>query len=155
MALTDIINFLRMDDSLCCGGQPTEAQLADAAREGIQLVINLALATSDHALSDEPGLVRSLGMEHIHIPAVWDSPQTADLERFMDAMDTHRDKHILVHCAMNYRATAFLSLWRVLRQGWGVDEAFAPQREIWDLEEYPVWKAFVEEALGLNTTDWR
>jgi len=147
MAITDITNFLRLDDSLCCGGQPSEAQLEDAAREGIQLVINLALATSDHALPDEPGLVRLLGMEHIHIPVVWDSPQPADLERFMDAMDAHRDKHILVHCAMNYRATAFLALWRVLRQGWDVDEAFAPQRNIWDLEEYPVWKAFVEDAL--------
>lgn len=147
MALTDITNFLRLDDLLCCGGQPTEAQLEDAAREGIHLVINLALATSDHALPDEPGLVRSLGMEHIHIPVAWDAPQPDDLERFMGAMDAHRDKHILVHCAMNYRATAFLALWRVLRQGWGVDEAFAPQRKIWDLGEYPVWKAFVEDTL--------
>lgn len=147
MALTDIINFLRMDDSLCCGGQPTEAQFAAAAREGIELVINLALPTSDNALPDEPGLVRALGMEHIHIPVIWDSPQQSDLERFMDAMDAHRDKHILVHCAMNYRATAFFALWRVLRRGWGVDEAFASQRETWDLEEYPVWKAFVEDTL--------
>ncbi len=65
----------------------------------------------------------------------------------MDAMDAHRDKHILVHCAMNYRATAFLALWRILRQGWGVDEAFAAQHKIWDLDEYPVWKKFVEQSL--------
>lgn len=147
MALTDIIHFLRLDASLSCGGQPTETQFEDAAREGIQLVVNLALNTSDHALPDEPGLARSLGMEHIHIPVLWDSPQPADLERFMDAMDANQKKRILVHCAMNYRATAFIALWRVLRQGWSVDEAFAPQREIWNLEEYPVWKAFVEKAM--------
>ncbi len=147
MALADVLNFLRLDDALCCSGQPTHEQFADAAREEIQLVINLALATSDHALPDEPGLVRSLGMEHIHIPVVWDSPQPADLERYMDAMDANLGKKILVHCAMNYRATAFLALWRVLRQGWDVDEAFASQREIWNLEEYPVWRTFVEQSL--------
>jgi protein tyrosine phosphatase (PTP) superfamily phosphohydrolase (DUF442 family) len=150
MALADILNFLRLDDALCCGGQPTHEQFADAAREEIQLVINLALATSDHALPDEPVLVRSLGMEHIHIPVAWDAPQPADLGQFMDAMDAHRGKTILVHCAMNYRATAFIALWRVLRQGWSVEDAFAPQREIWDLEEYPVWKAFVEQSLKKN-----
>lgn len=150
MALPEIINFLRLDDSLCCGGQPTAAQLEDAAREGIQLVINLALATSDNALPDEPGLVRALGMEHVHIPVVWDSPQSADLEWFMDAMDAGQGRKLLVHCAMNYRATAFIALWRVLRQGWGVDDAFAAQRQIWDLEEYPVWKAFVEQSLKKN-----
>lgn len=147
MALADVLNFLRLDDALCCGGQPTHEQFADAAREGIQLVINLALITSDNALPDEPGLVRSLGMEHIHIPVIWDSPQPTNLEQFIDAMDANLGKKILVHCAMNYRATAFTALWRVLRQGWGVDEAFALQREIWNLDEYPVWKAFVEQSL--------
>lgn len=147
MALSEIINFLRLNDSLCCGGQPTSAQLADAAREGIELVVNLALATSDNALPDEPGLVRLLGMEHLHIPVVWESPQPADLEQFMDALDAHRNKKLLIHCAMNYRATAFIALWRILRQGWGADQAFAPQRTIWDLEAFPVWKAFVEQSL--------
>ena len=145
------IELLRLTDSLCCSGQPTPAQFADAAHAGIHLVINLALATSDNALPDEPGLVRALGMEYIHIPVVWDSPQPTDLEKFMQVMDAHQDQKILVHCAMNYRATAFIALWRVLRQGWNLDQAFAPQRKIWNLEEYPRWKAFVEEALFRKT----
>jgi len=152
MALADIINFLRLDNALCSGGQPTESQFADAAREGIQLVINLALVTSDNALPDEPALAHSLGMEHIHIPVVWESPQPTDLEQFMNAMDAHRGKTILVHCAMNYRATAFIALWRVLRQGWGTEEAFAYQRKIWKLAEYPAWKEFVEKALAKSNS---
>ncbi len=148
MTLSSIINFLQLDHALYTSGQPTAAQFDAIARAGVQLVINLALATSDHALPDEPGLVRSLGMEHIHIPVVWETPQPADLERFMDAMDANQGKIILVHCAMNYRATAFTALWRVLRQGWSVNDAFAPQRKTWNLEEYPVWKTFVEKTLS-------
>lgn len=147
MSLDRIINFLPLSETLCTGGQPSEAQFAEAARAGIQVVINLALSTSDSALPGEPALVRALGMEHIHIPVVWDSPQLADLERFMDAIDANQQKKLLVHCAMNYRATAFTALWRVLRQGWQVDEAFLCQRQIWSLDEYPIWKSFVECAL--------
>lgn len=143
MSLESIPNFLRLEEWLCCGGQPTAEQFREAARAGVQVVINLALDTSPNALPDEPALVRALGMEHIHIPVVWESPQPADLERFLNAMDAHAGKHILVHCALNYRATAFLGLWRVLRQGWPPEAAFAPQRAIWNLEDYPVWQDFI------------
>lgn len=147
MALNDILNFLRLEDRLCCGGQPTPPQFEDAARAGIEMVINLALPTSDNALPNEQELVRALGMEHVHIPVVWEAPQPADLEQFMNTMDTHAGKHIFVHCAMNYRATAFIGLWRVLRQGWNIEQAFAPQRTLWNLADYPVWEAFVQTML--------
>lgn len=143
MSLENIPNFLRLEEWLCCGGQPTAEQFRAAARAGVQVVINLALATSPNALPDEPALVRALGMEYIHIPVLWEAPQPADLERFLNAMETHAGKHILVHCALNYRATAFIGLWRVLRQGWPPETAFAPQRAIWNLEDYPVWKDFI------------
>jgi uncharacterized protein (TIGR01244 family) len=138
------LNLTILSDSLWSAGQPTRAQLAEIAAQGFDLVINLALPTSDNAIPDEADLVRSLGMDYIHIPVIWESPLPEDLTRFMDAMDAHREAKILVHCAMNYRASAFIALWRVLRQGWAREQAFAAQEEIWRLAEYPVWQAFVE-----------
>jgi uncharacterized protein (TIGR01244 family) len=138
------LNLTILSDSLWSAGQPTRAQLAEIAAQGFDLVINLALPTSDNAIPDEADLVRSLGMDYIHIPVIWESPQPEDLSQFMDAMDAHRESKILVHCAMNYRASAFIALWRVLRQGWAREQAFAAQESIWRLEEYPVWQAFVE-----------
>lgn len=148
MALEEIRNFLKLDERLWTGGQPSEAQLRDAAAAGAQVVINLALSTSDNALPDENATVTALGMDYIHIPVVWDSPKPEDLLRFLDAMDAQAGKTVLAHCAANYRATAFTALWRVLRQGWDVDAAFAPQRQTWNLAEYPAWDAFVREALA-------
>ncbi len=147
MSNTEIINYSLLTERLATGGQPTEAQLAKAAQDGVNVVINLALSTSDNALPDEAATVRGLGMEYIHIPVEWSAPQPADLERFLDAMDAHGQQKILVHCALNFRASAFTALWRVLRQGWDVEQAFAPQRAIWRLDEYPAWKDFVEQAL--------
>jgi uncharacterized protein (TIGR01244 family) len=144
----NITNLTILNDSLWSAGQPTRAQLAEVAEAGFETVINLALATSDNAIADEAEVAQSLGMEYVHIPVVWDAPQPENLREFMDAMDARADEKVFVHCAMNYRASAFVALWRVLRQGYEEGEAFATQKTIWDLSEYPVWEKFVRESLS-------
>ena len=144
----NITNLTILNDSLWTSGQPTRAELAEIAVAGFEVVINLAMPSSDNALPDEAELVQSLGMEYIPIPVVWDAPQPEDLKRFMDTMDTRHSRKILVHCALNYRASAFTALWRVLRQGWEKEKAFAVQETIWQLDDYPIWKIFVTSALG-------
>ena len=54
---------------------------------GVKTVINLALPTSDHALSDERAVVESAGMNYVHIPVVFEVPTQADFEQFCTAMD--------------------------------------------------------------------
>jgi len=148
MSIYDITNLTPLAEKLFTSGQPTAAQFTELARAGVQVVINLALNTSTNALHDEAGALQELGLDYIHIPVNWDQPKAADLEKFFAAMEAHQGQTILVHCALNYRASAFTALWRVLQQGWEVDKAFAVQRSIWSLDEYPVWKTFVEQALG-------
>jgi protein tyrosine phosphatase (PTP) superfamily phosphohydrolase (DUF442 family) len=86
-------------------------------------------------------------MGYINIPVIWNTPTEDGLDRFMDVMDKYRDKRILVHCQANFRATAFMALYRILRQGWDEEEAMAGMYKIWDAEDYPIWKMFIEENL--------
>jgi protein tyrosine phosphatase (PTP) superfamily phosphohydrolase (DUF442 family) len=145
--ITEIINFVPLTDNLLTGGQPTEAQFRDAAEAGVRVVVNLALSSSDNAVPDEPGLVRSLGMEHIHIPVRWDDPKPGDLKQFMDEMDARQGQKVLVHCALNYRVSCFVALWRIMRLGWEPEKAFEPLHIIWDPAGYPVWEQFIAESL--------
>jgi uncharacterized protein (TIGR01244 family) len=147
MTISEIKNFLQLDGALLTAGQPSEAQLTEVAAAKVQVVINLALSTSDNALPDEAATVTALGMKYFHIPVNWGEPTHQDLEHFMNVMDAHQGEKVLAHCAMNFRATAFTALWRVKRQGWDVEKAFTYQRRIWNLDEYPVWKAFVQQEL--------
>ena len=143
----DIHNFLSLSESLFTGGMPNEEQLADAARRGVQLVINLAPHEVSNALPNETRIVTSLGMQYINIPVIWNTPNKDGLDRFMDAMDANKDKKILVHCQANFRATAFVAMYRILRQGWKEEDAMAGMHQIWDTEDYPIWKMFIEETL--------
>lgn len=143
----EMYNFLALSDNLFTGGMPKAEQLTDAAQKGVQLVINLAPHEVQDALPNEPELVNSLGMQYINIPVIWKTPTKDGLDRFMDLMDENQDTKILVHCQANFRATAFIALYRILRLGWSADEAMAGMHKIWDEEAYPIWKMFIEENL--------
>jgi uncharacterized protein (TIGR01244 family) len=147
MSLQAILNFQRVSPNLLTGGMPTIPQLHSAAQAGVKTVINLALPTSDNAIPNEDEIVRGLGMEYIHIPVIWEAPTPENLHAVMDALDSHRDQPTLIHCALNYRVSCFVALYRALRLGMDVESAFAFQRQIWNLDEYPIWKAFVAQSL--------
>ncbi len=148
MAFSDAINFYEYDQNLFSAGQPTEKQLINAAEQGVEVVVNLALSTSTGSLNNEFMTVRTLGMEYVHIPVMWEKPTADNLSRFMDVMDARRGKRIFVHCAMNFRATAFIALWRILRLGWTHDAAFQPMYRVWNPKEFPAWDEFITQILG-------
>ena len=148
--LEDIRNFLRLSDHLLSSGMPSAEQLAEVAEAGVQVVINLALPTSENALKDEDKIVETLGMEYVNVPVEWDNPTLENLTDFTQAMDAHRGKSILVHCQANYRATGFITLYRVNSLGWKKENAFKDLRRIWNPAEYPVWEKFIEENLPLE-----
>jgi protein tyrosine phosphatase (PTP) superfamily phosphohydrolase (DUF442 family) len=144
--MSDIINFRRIDATLDTAGQPSEEELAAAAREGIEVVINLALHDDPrYSLRDEPGTVKALGMQYVHIPVKFDSPTEQDLLAFLDAMDANAGKRILLHCAANKRVTAFLGLYRVIRQHWDLERAFEPMKTVWEPNEH--WAPFIRAML--------
>lgn len=142
----DIYNYIRIDDSLETSGQPTVDELEAAARNGVQVVINLALHDDPrYSLLDEAATVTSCGMTYVHIPVQFDAPTESDLLAFFSAFEAHRGRRLLVHCAANKRVTSFLGLYRVIRQNWKVEPAFSTMREVWDPN--PVWSSFISTML--------
>ena len=145
--MKDIYNYLYYNEKLSSSGMPTPDQLKAVAEAGVKVVINLATSKSEGAIPNEGELVNGLGMEYINIPVDWNNPTHDDLDNFLNAMDQHKDKSILVHCQANYRASGFVALYRVLRLGWKRDDALQDMKKIWSPEEYPVWDMFIEDNL--------
>jgi hypothetical protein len=61
-------------------------------------------------------------------------------------MEQRAGQRIWVHCAANMRVSAFLGLYRVLRQDLPVAQAFALMHEIWQPD--PVWSKFIASQLA-------
>jgi len=134
-ALDGIYNFLPLTDCIATAGQPTEAELAAVRAAGYEVVINLLPADSPNALPEEEEVVSELGLEYVYIPVDWSRPEAADVERFFDAVDAYRDRRIFVHCAANMRVSAFMYLYRTLRQHVPPAEAVGDLRRIWTPNE--------------------
>lgn len=145
--MNNIYNYLFYHDKLSSSGMPTAEQMRSVAEAGVELVINLAPHNVPDAIQDEPALVQSLGMQYNNIPVNWNTPTRDGLNIFMDVMDANKDKKIHVHCEANFRASAFILMYRVLRLGWKNEDAFEVMHTIWDEDAYPVWKMFIEDAL--------
>jgi protein tyrosine phosphatase (PTP) superfamily phosphohydrolase (DUF442 family) len=131
-------------DRIATAGQPTAEQFASIRDAGYPLVINLALATSTGALPNERELVEAAGLEYVHLPVDWVHPSADDVDAFFAVMDANRERRVFVHCALNNRASAFVYLYRRIRDG-------VPDREASDAL-YKVWMPFDQWADLVDST---
>jgi protein tyrosine phosphatase (PTP) superfamily phosphohydrolase (DUF442 family) len=143
MSTRGIYNYLKVDDAVITGGQPTEDHLRSAAKEGVRTVINLDALDSRNALADEASLVLSLGMAYHHIPVAWDDPLESDFNVFEDLLGGLPEDLTLIHCAANFRVTIFYSLYALKHLGWPEAQAEQFRSSIWRGRDLPVWNAFI------------
>jgi protein tyrosine phosphatase (PTP) superfamily phosphohydrolase (DUF442 family) len=146
-SVNGIHNYREATPDLATSGQPYEAQLQAIADAGYEVIVNLALHDDPrYSLADEASSVKALGLDYIHIPVQFDAPTEGDLVKFFEAMESHKDRRVWVHCAANMRVSAFLGLYWRIRGGWPEDRAFALLRDIW--QPNAVWTEFIASQLA-------
>ena len=141
-SIEEIRGFLRLDDRVATSGMPRPEHFAAMRAAGFDVVINLALPTSDHALANEGDLVSQQGMTYVHIPVNFERPTPADFEKFRRVMDALADRKVFVHCAANMRVSAFMYLYRVRNDPGCEAQAAGDMHQIWRPDG--VWKDFIE-----------
>jgi protein tyrosine phosphatase (PTP) superfamily phosphohydrolase (DUF442 family) len=116
--------------------------------QGYEVVVNLLPDTSEHAIPDERDAVESQGIEYIYIPVDFKQPTSSDFLKFSEALDRVNGKKVHVHCAANYRVSAFYSLYAVSRDLWSAEQAMEFIRSIWQPTEHPAWSDFIAGVLA-------
>lgn len=142
MPTTDIRNYRKVNDALITGGQPTEEQIKSVAADGFKRIINLAPIDPRYSLPDEPGMARSLGMSYHHIPVDWENPTETDFAEFEKVMQESSGEKTLIHCAANFRVTAFYALYAMKNLGWSEPQADEFRESVWAGSNYPIWEKF-------------
>lgn len=145
MSIEDAFNFRRIDERLTTSGWITRAQLLDLQRDGYDAVVNLLPDTHAQALPDESRIAGELGLDYAYIPVDFDSPTRVDLDRFAEVMDARAGQKVHVHCAANYRVSAFCALY--LRRNGVCSEAEADElvHEVWDPSEHAGWAQLIAQ----------
>lgn len=147
------LNCYQITENVGTSGQPSKEQLADIARMGYEVVVNLAMPDSDKAIPDEGSVVAGLGMAYFHIPVPFDNPTAAHLKIFCGIMSVLEGKKVWAHCAVNARVSAFMFHYLTKVRGVPEEEATSPFLKNWRPLMNEAWQAFMalgRGALGLS-----
>jgi protein tyrosine phosphatase (PTP) superfamily phosphohydrolase (DUF442 family) len=154
-----IINFINYSKYFSSAGQPTKQQLQQIKEQGYERVIYIAFTGNHTALKDEDEIVNSLKMSYLHIPVDFNDPRVEDFEAFNTAMKANPEMKTLLHCQVNYRASTFSFLYRVISKSVPMSQAKQDLDKVW--EPNKVWFNFIKTVLGqykINTEcdgcDW-
>jgi len=136
-------NFRQNTALITSSGEVTAASLQRLSALGYQLVINLLPDSSEYALRNEKEIIEPQDILYIHIPVDFADPTENNYHAFYQAMSSNNDKKIHIHCAANYRASAFYAIYNVENNNWSVQQGKEFIAGIWDVSLYPAWQMFL------------
>lgn len=143
--ITGFKNYIKAGERIHSCGSIRENDLEIISQQGIKTVISLNTESPSEVI-----LLRSkasvLGIDYVHIPVAWKNPTLSSLLQFFEAMDEHPNAEVLVHCQINWRASAFIYLYRTLRLKEREVEALETMHEVWRPERNGTWRRFMQEA---------
>ncbi|HXE75644.1 MAG TPA: protein tyrosine phosphatase family protein [Candidatus Xenobia bacterium] len=129
-----IRNFLRLNEQVCTGGQPTLEQLAKLKADGVRGILNLRRPTEKQTLvpggepipydaAAEEDEARRLGLKYFNIPVDGEAPTDAQVKEFLKVTADQANRPLFIHCSSANRVGGFWMIRRVLVDGWSVEEA--------------------------------
>lgn len=152
--ISEARNFYQFEPTVLTSGQPSASQLAEAADDGIEVVINLVPESEGIYNPDEGEILAAQGVEYIHVPVNWRDPKAEEFQSFLNAMDRVGDRKVLVHCWANARASAFVAAHRAIQAPDTQAAELAQLETIWsdvagyDLAQNTVWQDYLADNIA-------
>lgn len=146
MGVDQAYNFRQVNEKVATAGRVEPEQLAQLGDEGFELVINLLPDSSEYAVAGEQQIVEGQGIDYRYLPVDFAAPTLADYQQFRQLMQAAGERKLLVHCAANYRVSAFYSRYAIETGKWSAAEANQFMLSVWQPEEHPPWPQWLEEV---------
>ncbi len=144
MAVDGSHNFRRVSRTLTTSGVVGEERLRELAAQGYALLVNLLPDDSQYAVAGEQAIVEEQGLAYVHIPVDFARPGIADYDRFAAVLDEAHGRKTHIHCAANFRVSAFYALYAESAGLWDRVQADAFIEDLWQPAEHPGWPELIE-----------
>ena len=145
-----IYNFREIDEKVSTSGLLNELQLSELSSSGYEMVINLLPNETEYAVKNEKEIVEAQGIEYRYIPVDFENPKEQDYYSFVNAIRSGEGKKILIHCAANFRVTAFFGIYAYEHLGWSSSKALELIASVWKPEEHSPWEMFISNYIDGN-----
>ena len=138
-------NVVVITPTLVTAGQPTRESLQGLKAAGYAAVISLAPGTTPDAVKDEADILRAQGIEYVHVPIPWQTPEASHLKATAEALNRLQGQKVLLHCQMNMRASAVTFLYRTIHEKVDPAIAWGDVKPLWTPTNQ--WAAFIDTQL--------
>lgn len=152
MGVEDAFNYKEVSESISTAGLLSEQQVDALQSEGYNCVINLLPNDSEYALQSEKERIENQGIRYEYIPVEFNAPTEHDYVEFENTMKALKANKTMVHCAANYRVSAFYAIYARRNLGWSVSKAEKHIASIWNPAEYDPWESFIAHMLQPSNT---
>lgn len=124
-----IKNFLRVNEQVCTGGQPTMEELEKLKAEGVKAIVNLRMPAEYNA-EEEAAKAKELGLHYFHIPFNNNDPKDEAVGQFLKVMADKQNLPVFIHCSTANRVGGFWLIRRVLVDNWSLEQAEEEAKKI-------------------------
>jgi uncharacterized protein (TIGR01244 family) len=141
------MNTRKLDEQITVGAQPTEADVADLARQGFRSVVNLRRdREDDQPLSPaaEGEIASRCGLQYVHIPVSLSELQAEQLERFQTEMES-LPAPFYIHCRGGSRAGLLAIVRNAVEAGDTGEEVVRKLSEAGFLGDSPELRSFIQQ----------
>ena len=152
MSIESSYNFKAVSNRITTSGVVPKEVLEEISNEGYEVVINLLPDYQEQSVTGEKEILELQNITYVSIPVDFDRPQEEELSQFMQELEVMGDKKIHIHCAANWRVSAFYGVYAVLNGIWNKEQAKKFIKDIWNPEEYPAWLGLLNQY-GLSEDD--
>jgi|AGTN01.3.fsa_nt_gi Protein tyrosine/serine phosphatase len=123
-----IANFERVNSVLLRGAVPSDKGLEALRDAGVKTIVNLQL--KGDGATNEQLKVKKLGMNYVHFPLGFSTPDTATIGRILRVMTDKEKQPVFVHCRQGADRTGMIvAIYRILVDNWEFKDAYAEMRK--------------------------
>ena len=146
MSIEQAYNYRVVSDTVATAGVLKPKQLAALSNAGIEVVINLMPDGSEYAVKGERQIIEGQGIEYWYLPVDFSAPKLEEYQQFKEKLRQLEGRKLLIHCAANYRVSAFYSRYAVESGKWTTEEADRFMLSIWQPGDFPGWTEWLENV---------
>lgn len=128
LSLAGVENAFQVNASLFRGAQPSASGLAELAKLGITIVVNLR--ESGPEVESERRQAEALGLRYVSIPVGgWSAPTMKQVAEFLTLLRRSPGEKIFVHCHRGRdRTGVMIAAWRIAERHWTAGQAIREMR---------------------------
>ena len=138
-----IYNYRKIPNLIETSGQPSKQELKLIAKNGYEVVINLApTSIIEGSVINEAEILENEKVKYIHIPVDFLKPNEMNFKKFVSNLEDNKNKKIWVHCAANIRVSAFVYKYRKDVLKLPHEQIIGDMESIWTPNK--IWNSFLE-----------